>query len=53
MNSNVKLKVMVEGITKQRCNQFYNSGHRSIIDSQICAGKELGKDSCDGMILCV
>lgn len=38
----------VDGVDYPRCNQVYASQRREIINSQICAGGEKGKDSCRG-----
>lgn len=42
------MKVGVDGVDYQRCNEVYSSQRRRIVDSQICAGGEKGKDSCRG-----
>lgn len=46
--SDIKLKVIVDGVSKQSCNSVYQSQRRVIGDTQICAGGEKGKDSCRG-----
>uniref|UniRef100_A0A336LMT0 CLIP domain-containing serine protease n=1 Tax=Culicoides sonorensis TaxID=179676 RepID=A0A336LMT0_CULSO len=46
--SDIKLKVGVDGVNKQTCNNVYQSQRRVIGDTQICAGGEKGKDSCRG-----
>ncbi|GAB0097787.1 CLIP domain-containing serine protease [Sergentomyia squamirostris] len=46
--SNVKLKVRVNGVSKDSCNAIYRRQNVQIGDSQICAGGEKGKDSCRG-----
>jgi len=46
--SNLKLKVDVGGVDYPKCNQVYSSQRRRIVDTQICAGGDKGKDSCRG-----
>ena len=43
--SKVKLKVNVDGITNDECQQVYLEESRAIIDSQLCAGGKKGVDS--------
>jgi len=46
--SDIKLKVTVDGADIGNCNKVYHSTGRVISDSQLCAGGERGKDSCRG-----
>ncbi|XP_053691721.1 CLIP domain-containing serine protease B4-like [Sabethes cyaneus] len=45
-NSRYKMVVAVKGVSQQLCRRHYLTA--SIDDSQICAGEEMGKDSCKG-----
>lgn len=46
--SNIKLKLEVPVKSKVDCNSVYNAAHVNLGEGQICAGGELGKDSCRG-----
>lgn len=46
--SNFKLKVGVDGVNRQQCNQVYSRHSVSLASSQLCAGGEKGADSCRG-----
>lgn len=46
--SNRKLKVRVNGVEKNTCNDVYRRQNREISSTQLCAGGERGKDSCRG-----
>lgn len=47
-SSNLKLKVLLNGVTNTECNRVYNQRRVNIMNSQICAGGESGKDACSG-----
>lgn len=46
--SDTKLKVDVNGVNQGDCQEAYNQRRKTIVDTQICAGGEAGKDSCGG-----
>lgn len=46
--SKVLLKVEIPFVDKRQCSRLYSSAGVFLIDSQICAGGEGGKDSCAG-----
>jgi secreted trypsin-like serine protease len=46
--SNVKLKVGVDGVNINACNQVYSRQGVTIGNSQVCAGGKRGFDSCRG-----
>lgn len=46
--SNVKLKVRVDGVNIQQCSQVYNRLGVTLQTTQVCAGGERGFDSCRG-----
>lgn len=43
--STIKLKVNVDGVSNNDCQNVYSSENRQIIDSQVCAGGKKGFDS--------
>ncbi|XP_055630686.1 serine protease easter-like [Toxorhynchites rutilus septentrionalis] len=46
--SNVKQKVRVDGVDLTSCNEVYKEERVTLLDGQLCAGGETGKDSCQG-----
>lgn len=46
--SNFKLKVGVDGVSNQQCNQAYSRHSVNLGSGQLCAGGEKGFDSCRG-----
>lgn len=46
--SNIKLKVALNAVNNEKCAETYSSFNLKIIDTQMCAGGEQGKDSCNG-----
>lgn len=46
--SNRKLKVRVNGVARDACNEVYKRQNVVISDTQVCAGGQRGKDSCRG-----
>lgn len=46
--SDIKLKVTVPGVSQANCQAAWRVFSKSIYDTQICAGGEAGKDSCNG-----
>lgn len=46
--SHFKLKVRVDGVNSQECNQVYRKHNVMLRDSQLCAGGKKGSDSCRG-----
>jgi secreted trypsin-like serine protease len=46
--SNIKLKVQVPVNDLSDCNSTYKAVYISLADGQLCAGGELGQDSCRG-----
>ena len=46
--SDIKQKVDLKGVSQRTCQVAYNRAKRLIASSQICAGGEAGKDSCNG-----
>lgn len=46
--SNVKLKVRINGVNLNACQQVYNRQGLTLGQSQLCAGGEKGFDSCRG-----
>lgn len=47
-NSNIKLKVELDGVSNDRCNEVFNVKSVDITEKQLCAGGEYMKDSCRG-----
>lgn len=47
-HSDVKLKLEVNGVNLNRCNNIYRLAGITLNSGQICAGGEEGKDSCSG-----
>lgn len=45
-NSNIKLKVALDVVDNNICNNSYRIDGRRITDMQICAGGKKGIDSC-------
>jgi len=43
-----KLKVDIDAYTNAKCQQVYQRSNNLIVDGQICAGGEAGRDSCNG-----
>ena len=50
MKSDIKQKLGIVGVDQSKCQESYStrSSKRKLISSQICAGGEAGKDSCNG-----
>ena len=46
--SDIKQKVDLKGVSQGTCQVAYNLANCLIASSQICAGGEAGKDSCNG-----
>lgn len=46
--SNIKLQLEIPVTEKSDCSEKYAANNRTILDSQVCAGGLLGKDSCTG-----
>lgn len=46
--SSVKLKVNITADANSDCQRVYNKQRLTILNSQICAGGDKGKDSCNG-----
>jgi len=47
-SSKRKLKVSIDAYSNAACQRVYSSSNIEIIDSQICAGGDPGRDSCNG-----
>lgn len=47
-NSNIKLKVQVDGVPLSRCNSVYRLQNVQVGPTQLCAGGLKGYDSCRG-----
>jgi len=47
-SSKRKLKVAIDGYSNADCQRIYSTSNIQIIDSQICAGGDPGRDSCNG-----
>lgn len=48
-NSDIKLKVVLPGVSLDYCNSVFRQEGVTVGDTQICAGGEAGKDSCRGI----
>lgn len=48
-SSNIKLKVELNGVPLEQCNRVYRAQNVVLSQKQLCAGGQLGKDSCRGM----
>lgn len=46
--SNIKLKATVSGVSLSNCNAVYSRQGINLSDKQMCAGGEIGVDSCRG-----
>ena len=47
-HSDIKQVVGLKGFNLQQCKSKYSDTNRIVTSSQICAGGETGKDSCNG-----
>lgn len=47
-NSELKLKVEVDGVPISQCNNVYRLQNVELTQNQLCAGGVKGKDSCRG-----
>ncbi|CAO1379498.1 unnamed protein product [Diamesa hyperborea] len=46
--SDIKQKVGIKGVDQATCQNVYTFSSKTLISSQICAGGETGRDSCNG-----
>lgn len=46
--SEIKLKLIINGVSLAKCNEVYNTKQITISAAQICAGGDKGLDSCRG-----
>ncbi|XP_070509258.1 melanization protease 1-like [Chironomus tepperi] len=47
-SSPVKQRLDLDGVKTSQCQQYYNTRRIKLADSQLCAGGEKDKDSCNG-----
>ena len=48
LTSNIKLKVSLDIVDNEKCNQVFRVEGRRLYDGQLCAGGKKGIDSCRG-----
>jgi secreted trypsin-like serine protease len=46
--SNIKQKVTIPIVDLNECNRKYEQTNKIVTNNQLCAGGEMGKDSCNG-----